>query len=136
LRSRCTTPSACAESAQDLDRVLAGGGDGELAFALLDVRERLALEQLHDEIRDAIGRALDVGHLHDVRALDLSGDARLLQEAIDEAGLPREIPMKDLDRYVRAEIDVLGFVHRAHASVAEQAEELVLSTDDLADLDH
>jgi hypothetical protein len=44
--------------------------------------------------------------------------------------------VEDLDGDVRSEIDVLGFVDRAHPAVAEETEELVLSADDLADFDH
>ena len=60
-------------------------GDGELSLPVDDARERLALEELHHDVRVALRRAVDVDDLHDVGAADLRGDARLLEEALDEA---------------------------------------------------
>src|SRR5262249_29141102 len=69
-------------------------------------------------------------------ALDLRRDARLLHEPIDEPRLPREVGVQHLDSHARPEKLVRRFVDGSHPAVAEQANETVLSADDLADGDH
>ena len=108
----------------------------ELALAVEHARERLALEELHHDVGVPVGRAIDVDDLHDVRAADLRGDARLLQEALDEPRAARELRVEHLDRDARAEDRVERLVDRAHPAVAEDADEPVLAVDDAADVNH
>ena len=124
------------ERLEDLRRVLARGRDRQPPLALEHARQRLALEELHHDVRVALRRAVDVGDLHHVRAADLRGDARLLEEALDEAGAPRELRVEHLDGDARAEHRVRRLVDRAHPAVAEQADEAVLAVDDGSDVDH
>ena len=124
----------CLERLEDLHRVFARRGHRELSLAVEDARERLALEELHDDVRVAVGRAIDVDDLHDVGAADLRGDARLLQEALDEARATRELGVEHLDGDPRPEHRVLRLVDRAHPAVAEDADEPVLAVDDAADV--
>ena len=68
LRSRCTTPSACAASRarENLPRIVARCADTELALALEDRRQGLSFEELHDDVGDAVFGRLDIDDLHDV----------------------------------------------------------------------
>ena len=79
------------EGLEDLDGVLASDRHRELSLPLDDARERLALEELHHDVRVTVGGAIDVDDLHDVRAPDLGDDPRLLQEALDEPGAASEL---------------------------------------------
>ncbi len=124
------------ERREDLRRVLARGRHVESLPALHGPGERLALEQLHHQVRDALGRAIDVDDLNDVRASDLCRNARFLEEAFCDARASREVRMENLDRNARPQRQVLGLVNGPHAAVAEQAQKLVLPGDDLADLEH
>src|ERR1019366_7204210 len=85
------------EGVEDLYGVVAGDVEGELALALEDARERLALEQLHHDVGVAVLRAVDVHDLDDVGALDLGRHARLAEEALDQARAARQIRVQDLD---------------------------------------
>jgi hypothetical protein len=61
-------------------------------------------------------------------ALDLGGDARLLEEHLDELGLGGEVRMDDLDRDELLEAGVAGGateVHGRHPAVTEALDDLV-----------
>ena len=64
-----------------------------------------------------------LGHLDDVGTLDLRRDARLLEEALDEPGPPREVRVEHLDGDARTEELVARLVDRPHPAVADEAEE-------------
>ena len=124
------------ERLEDLHRVLARRAHRELSLAVDDARERLALEQLHDDVGVPVRRAVDVDDLDDVRAADLRGDARLLQEALDQARAARELRVQHLDRDPGPEHGVQRLVDRAHPSVPQDADEAVLAVDDATDVNH
>ena len=73
--------------AQAMKRARAGGS----APACQLVGERVAGEELHDEIELTVGRAAEVGDAHDVLVLDEAGRARLDGEALDGVGLGAEL---------------------------------------------
>ena len=104
-------------------------GDGE-ELPLADRRspfepvlQRLAFEQLHDEVRGARVRpAGDDVVVHDLdraRVLDAVRRIPLPQEPLAHLAVARKIRVKHLDGGSRA-IAVACFVHRSHTADAEQ----------------
>jgi hypothetical protein len=118
------------ERIEDLASIFAGRRDRELVLPIERGGERLALEQLHHNVRFAVGRSVDVEDLHDVRTSDLGSYARLLKESLDELRPPEHLRVQNLDGHARAEDDVLSFEDRAHPAVAERTDEPVLALDD------
>ena len=107
-----------------LEHLLRAGGRGrrrERPHAREELRERLADQQLHDEVREAVGRLIDVGHVHDVRRRDVRRQPRLLQEPRDEPGAARELGVQELERDPRPEELVARLPHGAHAPLADAA---------------
>ena len=96
-------------------------GSGPPADALA---QRLALEQLRDDVRRAVSRA-DVEDREDVRMVERRGGARLLLEAAQPIGIGRERGGQDLDRDLASEPRVARAVDLAHAAGAERREDLV-----------
>ena len=127
------------ERLEDLHRVLArASAIGELAL-----RGRAALESGSPSrssmtmYASPVRRAVDVGHLDDVRAPDLRRDARLLQEALDEARSAARGPAWRTLMATRVpSTSWLRLVDGAHPAVAEEADEAVLAADDVADRGH
>ncbi len=124
------------EGLEDLHRVLACRADREPALPVDDAREGLALEQLHDDVGVPVRRAVHVDDLHDVGAPDLGDDARLLQEALDQAGPADELGVQDLDRHPRPEDGVERLVDGPHPAIAQDTDEPVLAVDDATDVNH
>ena len=98
--------------------------------------ERFALEQFHDDVGVALGRAVDVGHLHDVWRCESAQLRVLLEETFYEARAFCEIRVKNLDGYPCAQNRVLALVDRPHAPIAQEAHEAVLSVDNASDPEH
>ena len=86
--------------------------------------ERLALEQLHDEIRRP-GLFANVVQRADVRMGELRDRAGLTIEAFAELRIGRERLRKDFDRDRAIEPRVAGFVHLAHAAGPKGGHNLV-----------
>ena len=90
-----------------------------------DLRQRRAVEQLHDDEAFArLGRPV-VEHLHDVGVADLRRRARLDAEALDHRLLVGVLAPHDLDRHAPPELEVLGLVHAPHAAFAEPPQDAV-----------
>ena len=66
---------------------------------------------------------------------DAPGRLRLALEALHRVGVARLRCVQHLDRDAAADADVLALVDRAHAALAEQADDAVLALDDLADFE-
>ena len=116
-----------------LAEVVDGVGHREDPARLHELRQVLALEHLHDDVRRAGGEIGDVEHPHHVVALDAVGALGLEHEAVDGlvvggGGRPEEL---DGDRVVEEE--VAGGHDDAHAAGSEAALDEVLAGDDLAD---
>ena len=130
FRSRWMTPRACAASRPrrtgDGDGAGAPGASGPRQL----VGERVAGEQLHDEVELPVGGAAEVGDAHDVLVVDEAGGARLGGEARDGVGLRAELRMEQLERDLLLQEQVVGDVDPAHAALGEQAPEAVLAVDD------
>ena len=105
------------------------------ALALEPVLQRLALEQLHDQVRRPLVRAarddVVVQHLDHARMLDLVGRVPLPPEALEHLLVPRQLGVKHLDGGARA-VAVASGIHGSHAAHAEQSLEGPLVVEDFA----
>src|SRR5262249_41849369 len=82
----------------------------ELEAALLGVlRERLALEELHDDVRTALV-LLDRVDRADAGMVQRRRRARLALEAVERRGIGEALLGEELERDLAAETAVLGFV--------------------------
>ena len=116
---RCAADSAPAISMADRQRLL------DRERPLLDpVRERLAVEMLHDDEHRA-GVLADVMQRADVGMRQARNRLRLALEAGSAIGISGEVIGKDFDRDRAIEAGVAGFVNLAHAPGANEAEDLV-----------
>ena len=95
--------------------------------ALLELcPEIVADQELHRDVRLAVGEAIDVVDARDVRRPKTGRGLRLLSEARDRGDVLREVGLQDLDRKALLEMKVLRFVDEAHAARAEQSIDAVL----------
>ena len=78
--------------------------------------ERLALEQLHDDVGRAIDVVTDVEDLHDAGVADRVRGAGLVEEALHDLALERVLGVEDLDAARRPSVDVLGNPDLTHAA--------------------
>ena len=93
----------------------AGGARPREATALDVHEQRIAFDELHDEIRDAV-RLADVGNLDDVLVVDAIDGARLAQEALAMLGDERQLGTQDLDRAEPRDELVTREIHDRHAA--------------------
>jgi hypothetical protein len=104
--------------------------DGERAPHLDQVREGLALEELHDEVVD---RAVLVPpHLvdrHDVGMVEIRGGDRLAIELADELLVRGQGLQEDLDRHRALQIAVERTVDGAEAALPDLLDDLALADD-------
>jgi hypothetical protein len=101
--------------------------------ALQRVREVLALEVLHHQIGLTLRGIAEVGDVDDVIVADQRGRARLPEEALHVGRVAAVIGAQDLDRDLLADDHVRRQVHRAHAALADQAQQLVALAQQRAD---
>src|SRR6185295_10527095 len=92
--------------------------------------ERLALEQLADDVGESVGGAVrpgraDVVDRHDVRMVELARRAGLALEAAEAVLVLGERLGQDLDRDVPLQPGVPGAVDLAHPACAEEGVDLV-----------
>ena len=89
--------------------------------------QRLARQVLHDEVRLAVRGLAEVEDLDDVLVRDHVDRAGLVEEAGDDVRIARQDRVQQLDRHLAADHRVLGQVHHAHAPLAEQADDPIIS---------
>ena len=111
------------ERRRDLDRRLERLVDRESALRQ-PIRQRLALEILHDEERGAVLLA-HVVQRADVRMIELRDRAGLAIEALAELRVGREGVRENLDRDRAIEPRVAGFVDLAHPAGADERQDFV-----------
>jgi hypothetical protein len=116
-------PVRAVEGVGDLDAETEHVVDRERP-ALNAIRERLALDQLHDEV-EIVPLAPDVVDDADVRMVERGNEPRLALEARADLGRACQIARQDLDRDLAAEAAVAGAIDLAHASGADGREDLV-----------
>jgi hypothetical protein len=120
------------EPRQHLQRVVERDVERELLSLLEQRREAPPLEKLHHDVRDAVARLIDVGHVRDVRTLDAGRKPRFAKKALDEPRPSRELGVQELERDARSQILVPSLEHGAHPSVADESDEAVLPVDEFS----
>ena len=100
---------------RDLDRFV----DAELGLAVELGAERLAVDERHHVVEEAVGGA-GIEEREDVRMLQRRGGLDFHHEAVgaDHGG---ELGLQDLERHLAVVLQVLGQVHGGHAALAELA---------------
>ena len=94
------------------------------AFALDELVQALALQQLHDHVGRLVRHLPVVVDLDDVRALDLGGGAGLPLEAPQGIGPRRKDLLADeFDAHLGVQRPVVGQPHLSHGPLAQQADE-------------
>jgi hypothetical protein len=112
------------ECARDLEDDRHDVGDRLGPFPASPGAERLALDQLHDEKRDAL-RVADVVHRADLRVVQARDDARLAVEPLAESRIGGQYGRQHLERHRSIEPRVPPAVHVAHTACAEQTGDFV-----------
>jgi hypothetical protein len=102
-------------------------GERELPLAVDEVAERLAVQQLHDEVRTAIGREAMRVDVDDAAVANGVDGLRLGQHAAHEHLVARELGLDDLDGDALVDDRVQALVHDAHAAFAERADDQVVA---------
>jgi hypothetical protein len=98
---------------------------GREPAALQAIRERLALDQLHDQDRHAAVAVLETVQGRDAGMVEGGEDARLLPQASEPLGLARELVGQRLEGDLAMQFRVAGAVDLAHAPGAEPGHDLV-----------
>jgi hypothetical protein len=88
-------------------------------------RQGAALDQLHGEVRPAIGQHADLVHGRDAGVLQLPGELRLLAEAQFESGVSPGVCTQHLDGHGAIQVRVAGAQHRPHAASGDLPLDLV-----------
>src|SRR5262249_53364937 len=90
--------------------------------------EALPLEQLHHEVRAAVGEVAKIEHVDDVGVADPGRGTRLTHELLRRVGIAGErFRAQHLERVAPTEHDALDAEHRAHAALAEQLHDPVVA---------
>ena len=118
-----TAPVRRVERLGDLHPVLDGLPVGQRA-AVEPRAQRLAIEHLGDEIRDAVRRT-DVEHRNDVGMIQAAGGARFAAEPRARFPGRSAVRRRNLHRHVAAEAGIMGAIDLAHPSGAEQLDDLI-----------
>ena len=88
------------------------------------VCERLPLDQLHHDQR-RIAHVFDAEDLADEGVIQRRGGTGLAQESLPLPAVVAELGEQCLDRHVAPEHGVPGAIHRSHASLAEEGQDVV-----------
>ena len=115
-----------------LPHVVDGARDRQGAAVADLVGERVAFEQLLDDERDAVGRAIDVEDDGGVHAAQPARVPRLAREALHGDGVTRLHRVEKLERDALAEADVHRLDDDTLAAFAENRTNLVFARDRLA----
>ena len=86
--------------------------------------QRLAVDQLHDDVRDGIDLS-DLVDGHDVRVVQSGGGSRLPLEPLQASRIRRQPGRQDLDGDLALKPRVPGPVNLPHPAGAERAQQLV-----------
>ena len=106
-----------------------GGARRRHRAAARDVRQAVAVEQLHDEEQQAVVGLAEVGDADAVVVIEARGRARLAVEARDRFGVGGELGAQDLDRDRLVHERVGRAVDGAHAALAEPLEQTIAAAE-------
>ncbi|MEQ9074368.1 MAG: hypothetical protein RLP09_10980 [Sandaracinaceae bacterium] len=96
------------------------------------VSERAPLEQLHDEVVEALGREAELVDADHVRVVEHARRARLPGEARDGQVAVGGVRLQHLHRHLAAEVRGVGQIHHADAAPTELGDDLVAALDRVA----
>ncbi len=106
------------------------GARVELAHAVEQGTEVLAVQVLADDVRTPVRGAMHVVDADDVRMPDTARRLGLALETRDDLGLPRELVVEHLDREALVtEPRVARLVHAPHAAFTDHADDLIRVTE-------
>lgn len=104
----------------DLPAELQRLGQGELALGALEpAAERLALQQLHDQVDAAVGELAQIRDLDEAGMVDEIDRSRLIKEAARELLIARHGGVQNLHRDPALDGVVEGLIDLAHAPFAD-----------------
>jgi hypothetical protein len=112
------SPTHLVGEERHLRRVHRSPGDGPT--------ERLALEELHDEVGLTAGGLAEVQNLDDVLVRDHVDRTRLIEEAGDDVGIGRQDGVEQLDGDLAPHDRVLGQANHAHRPLPELLDDPVV----------
>ena len=125
-----------AEPVEQLEHHRRGDRWGVRRPARLDaLRERLAVEELHDHVPLAARELAEIEHLDDVLGADVSRRLGLALEPLARRRVVRDARVQHLDGHAMANADVLAFVDRTHTALAEQPDDPVLVVEERSELE-
>ena len=114
-------PSACAASSADSTSVTTWTMPPSGAWPpRVSARERLALDELHHDVRPTIGELREVDDADDVLVPDQVDRARLREEPLEQIRIARALIRQHLDRDATADRRLDPEIHAPHAALAEQ----------------
>jgi len=91
--------------------------------------ERVAADELHHEIEQAVFALIEVEHRDGIRMRQPTRELRFAQEPLHDLGLGDEVRADDLDRDFATEAELLAAIHRAHATLTELLEDLIATVE-------
>ena len=109
---------------------LSGAEYAVLCHALL---ERLALDELHDDIL-RLSAVADIVDRDDIRLREHGDRVRLRLEAVFQLGVRRHLIAQDLDGDIAVQLVAHGLVNDRHAAAADDLQDLVAVIEHLADI--
>ena len=128
LRSRWTTPLACAASSASAIVSRMSSASIERQRTIDEVRaQRASLDEIHHEIEPAVVEPAEREHVDHVLVIDLVHRARFANEALRSFGRRRELVAQHLDRDALADHGMLAGVDLAHRARADEALDDVLA---------
>ena len=99
--------------------------DGKLVLPDEPVAERLALDEGHDIVEEAVGHPRVV-QAEDVGVLELGGDADFAEETVGTDG-GRQLRLEDLDGHHALVLRVAGKVDEGHPALTQQALHVIMA---------
>ena len=106
--------------ASKMERNRGRSSSGSVA-GLQQLRQGVALDQLHGEEGPEVGEGAQLVDRHDAGVLELAADLGLLDEPADHAGVVAEVVAQHLERDVAAEVGVAALEDGAHAAAGDLA---------------
>ena len=88
--------------------------------------QRLAIDQFHDQPRDAVG-VLDAVNCGDVRMVERSQRPRFPLEAFHAVRIGSDLVRENLYGNTATEPGVANVIHLAHAALADERDDLVVA---------
>ena len=127
LRSRCTSPRACAATRPLVTaHAMRRASSSEAGPRPMGTRRDFAVEKFRYEVRAAV-RHSHIEHFDDVGVVERCGDARFLKEPLDRLPIAALGVGERLDRDVSTESWVVRSVDVSHAATSQQRDDPVRS---------